>query len=168
MADQKVSFPGTVDQIETTANKVNVITENSTENEYPSAKAVYSMAADFPVEQGTDGIWTWRKWKSGIAECWGKQRVSFNNINGAVGSVYMNNVAGVDFPADIGFTDIPVVTKNIRNISGGYAWMGEFPTDITTTNTGATSFWRATAAGSDAEPWPFEFYIDYSVKGIWK
>ena len=26
--------------------------------------------ADYIVEQGTDGIWTYRKWASGIAECW--------------------------------------------------------------------------------------------------
>lgn len=26
---------------------------------------------DFVVEEGTDGIWTYRKWNSGIAECWG-------------------------------------------------------------------------------------------------
>lgn len=27
--------------------------------------------ADVVVEQGTSGIWTYRKWSSGIAECWG-------------------------------------------------------------------------------------------------
>lgn len=26
---------------------------------------------DFVVQQGTSGIWTYRKWNSGIAECWG-------------------------------------------------------------------------------------------------
>ena len=29
------------------------------------------LIADYVVEQGTDGIWTYRKWNSGIAECWG-------------------------------------------------------------------------------------------------
>lgn len=28
--------------------------------------------ADYIVEQGTSGIWTYRKWNSGIAECWAK------------------------------------------------------------------------------------------------
>ena len=27
--------------------------------------------SDYVVEQGTDGIWTYRKWNSGKAECWG-------------------------------------------------------------------------------------------------
>ena len=30
-------------------------------------------AIDYVVEQGKSGIWTYRKWNSGIAECWGKQ-----------------------------------------------------------------------------------------------
>lgn len=29
-------------------------------------------AADYVVEHGTSGIWTYRKWNSGIAECWGR------------------------------------------------------------------------------------------------
>ena len=29
--------------------------------------------ADYVVEQGTSGIWTYRKWNSGVSECWGKQ-----------------------------------------------------------------------------------------------
>ena len=28
------------------------------------------LIADYVVEQGTSGIWTYRKWNSGIAECW--------------------------------------------------------------------------------------------------
>lgn len=36
------------------------------------ADHVISQLADHVVEQGTDGIWTYRKWNSGVAECWGK------------------------------------------------------------------------------------------------
>ena len=28
--------------------------------------------ADYVVAQGTSGIWTYRKWNSGVAECWAK------------------------------------------------------------------------------------------------
>lgn len=28
--------------------------------------------ADYVVEQGTSGSWTYRKWNSGVAECWAK------------------------------------------------------------------------------------------------
>ena len=29
-----------------------------------------ALSVDYIVEQGTSGIWTYRKWNSGIAECW--------------------------------------------------------------------------------------------------
>lgn len=32
--------------------------------------------ADFIVEQGTSGIWTYRKWNSGVCECWGATSIS--------------------------------------------------------------------------------------------
>ena len=31
-----------------------------------------SDMTDFIVEEATDGIWTYRKWNNGVAECWGK------------------------------------------------------------------------------------------------
>lgn len=31
-----------------------------------------SEIEDFPTEQGQTGIWHWRKWRSGLAECWGE------------------------------------------------------------------------------------------------
>ena len=33
---------------------------------------VVSRTADHVVEQDTEGIWTYRKWASGLAECWGR------------------------------------------------------------------------------------------------
>lgn len=30
-----------------------------------------ALKTDYVVEEGTNGIWTYRKWNSGIAECWG-------------------------------------------------------------------------------------------------
>lgn len=35
-----------------------------------------SVAVDYIVEQGTSGIWTYRKWASGIAECWATTTIS--------------------------------------------------------------------------------------------
>lgn len=36
---------------------------------------------DFVTAQGTSGSWTYRKWNSGEAECWGKFNVSYANPN---------------------------------------------------------------------------------------
>lgn len=46
---------------------------------------------DFVVEQGTNDIWTYRKWNSGIAECWGRVSVASHTYN-ANGGYY--NVTG--------------------------------------------------------------------------
>ena len=44
--------------------------------------------ADYVVAQGTSGIWTYRKWNSGLAECWGELTVRAS-ITDAIGSMYM-------------------------------------------------------------------------------
>ena len=33
------------------------------------------LGVDYMVEEGTSGIWTYRKWNSGIAECWGTSKL---------------------------------------------------------------------------------------------
>ena len=43
---------------------------------------------DYIVEQGTSGVWRYRKWNSGFAECWGYQTISGTNISTAWGSWY--------------------------------------------------------------------------------
>ena len=37
---------------------------------------------DYVVEQGTSDIWTYRKWSSGIAECWGQPNITTYSGNG--------------------------------------------------------------------------------------
>lgn len=45
---------------------------------------------DYVVEQGTSGIWTYRKWSSGVAECWLENDLS---LNGTTPVAYMNGSA---------------------------------------------------------------------------
>lgn len=47
-----------------------------------------SITQDYIVEQGTDGIWTYQKWNSGIAECWGTASFIINSFNSAGGIYY--------------------------------------------------------------------------------
>ena len=37
---------------------------------------------DFVIEQGTSGIWSYRKWYSGLAECWGRYSGTPTNLGG--------------------------------------------------------------------------------------
>ncbi len=39
------------------------------------------ITVDYIEEQNTDGIWTYRKWSSGIVECWGNTSVKDYAIN---------------------------------------------------------------------------------------
>lgn len=43
---------------------------------------------DFVVEQGTSDFWTYRKWDSGIAECWGVATATLNTTANSWGSIY--------------------------------------------------------------------------------
>lgn len=67
-----------------------------------------SDMTDFVVAQGTSGIWTYRKWSSGIAECWGytSKSVAANTVDT---SVYVN------FPFT--FTATPNITVGV--LAGG-------------------------------------------------
>lgn len=46
------------------------------------------LKCDFVIEEGTSGIWTYRKWASGIAECWGVDARTRNLSSGYGSSFY--------------------------------------------------------------------------------
>lgn len=48
-----------------------------------------SVMADYIVEQGTSGIWTYRKWNSGVAECWGTTATRSITSWSAWGGIYI-------------------------------------------------------------------------------
>ena len=64
------------------------------------------------VEEGTSGIWTYRKWSSGIAECWGSYSSSVT-ISTGFGSWYYKTIGNIGFPTGL-FSLTPIVnaTKN--------------------------------------------------------
>ena len=66
------------------------------------------------VDEGETGIWTYRKWKSGIAECWGTY--SGNITSRTANAPYNSSVFDVGvvyYPSNF-FADIPVVSVNTR------------------------------------------------------
>ena len=58
------------------------------------------VVADFVVEQGESGIWHYRKWYSGKAECWGRSRATVS-ISTTWGSLYYGTSTGVAFPTEL-------------------------------------------------------------------
>lgn len=64
------------------------------------------VGADYVVEQGASGIWAYRKWSSGIAECWGAHSYSNIDVSSAWGSVYESDGQKLAFPSGL-FTAAP-------------------------------------------------------------
>ena len=79
-----------------------------------SAWSEYKPASDFAdyiVEQGSvnssDGIaWVYRKWNSGIAECWGKKNYGSVACTSAWGNMYESAVQSANFPSGL-FSETP-------------------------------------------------------------
>ena len=91
-------FPATSDDM----------TPEQIEDFVQSLNAVATSSVDYIVEQGISGRWTYRKWNSGIAECWGKYQKEVS-ANTADASNY------VDYP--FSFTAVPVI--NLTVAAGG-------------------------------------------------
>lgn len=79
-------------------------------------------AMDYVVEQGTDGIWTYRKWASGIAECWAYPHNTTFTADGQLMGGYLFR-GGYAFPSGL-FLEAP--EGYVNGHSGtGVGW-GEF------------------------------------------
>lgn len=67
---------------------------------------------DYITEQGTSGIWTYRKWASGIAECWGTKSQTLSGSSAvAPFSGYCYAFGGITFPTSL-FNATPTVNVN--------------------------------------------------------
>lgn len=120
--------------------------------------------SDFVVASGTSGEWTYRKWNSGIAECWcshySATPINIGWGNGWCRSGFLNDLA---FP--FAFAAVPVVIRTPRTSSSSYAGDGNdirSYTPATTTRTGLMFFARN---GSNGD---CRMYVDHYVVGRWK
>lgn len=115
------------------------------------------LISDYVVEWGTSGIWTYRKWNSGIAECWSKKA---NSLTGVVSPValfgaYYTYVPGISLPFEMIY-DSMFVTGNARLGSGiGFLYGGA--------NTSTTV--NIYVVGNQATT---EILAQINVIGLWK
>lgn len=78
--------------------------------------------ADYIVEQGTSGIWTYRKWNSGIAECWGLTTRTEATTTKA-GNVYQGTANSAAYPSGL-FIAEPYCMTSISNANQAYlTWL---------------------------------------------
>lgn len=66
------------------------------------------LLSSFVTETGTDGIWTYRKWSDGTAECWGQYTatMNFTGSSGVTGLLVGDVGLETDFPTDL-FVETP-------------------------------------------------------------
>lgn len=77
---------------------------------------------DYIVEEGTSGIWSYRKWNSGVAECWTKQDYTTLKATTEWGSVHYGTVAStLTFPSGL-FTQTPNAQFHLIS-AGGRFWV---------------------------------------------
>ncbi len=114
--------------------------------------------ADFVVAQGTSGIWRWRKWSSGLAECWGNTSTPTNTNLQWEGMRYDGTMRGGH--------DLPFAFKNIVHA------------DVTIEDPGGGAFWPGvhTVFGDKAPKffvlsvgnYSRTVYLHYYVTGTWR
>lgn len=131
----------------------------SIKNALQEAKDYSDARGDYIVEQGTSGVWTYRKWASGIAECWGDYQYTNLVANRAFAGGYItasgHAQGGWTFPFT--FTSVKTFTPWV---TGANAWILS-DGGLSTTNTGA--FWVIFGTSGTRT-----VNVRVSVMGYWK
>ncbi|MBR3278698.1 MAG: hypothetical protein IKG01_07390 [Lachnospiraceae bacterium] len=86
---------------------------------------IEDLIGDYVVEKGTSGIWHYRKWNSGIAECWAGTEVTITSWT-LWNNLYQGNMAQqyFDYPTGL-FTGVPTLLATCYPPeNGGYATAG--------------------------------------------
>lgn len=112
--------------------------------------------ADFVVEQGAQGEWTYRKWNSGFAECW-------RNVSVTPGNVNANNSIQMDLPFAFANTNYNVTITPAKAAMYVDRW-GDCATNGTITHT-TTNF---TMAYNYAYGTAYAVSFNIVVNGKWK
>ena len=119
--------------------------------------------ADYVVQQGTSGIWTYRKWNSGIAECWGVYTMT-SAATKTWGSLYYSDTLAPRINYPFTFASRPQESAFLHGSSvAGWVYPEAGGIGLnTTTQTGQYGFVRPTTIASS------EVKYEYTVVGRWK
>ncbi len=116
-----------------------------------------NLLTDYVIETGTSGIWTYRKWNSGISECWSTSYVaSGSHTMSKNGNIYASTTHEYAFPAGL-FIDTPIISANVQQ--GGGMWAKA--TGSTTSEKAVIGFLRSNDDTSSIN-------FNMIVKGRWK
>ena len=96
-----------------------------------------SAGIDYIVEEGGSGVhtsWYYRKWASGILECWCRKEYSGVSISSSYGQLKYATLAGfADYPVQFYYNPVVTVTGSVTN---GNGWVVQNNSNYSTTNVG--------------------------------
>ena len=115
---------------------------------------------NFVIEQGTSGIWNYRKWSDGTVECWGRYTASgINAAKNNYGSYYYSDIIEILLPFDF-------LSIEDYQVNGGSEDRVNFARDYGNYTGGQKIGFRICGHESEAKSVDISVYV--SVKGRWK
>lgn len=118
-----------------------------------------SKINDFVVERGTSGIWTYEKYASGVARCWGMQAYVGATFASSFGALYYHNCGKITYP--FSFVDYPVVLLSQQSASARVASVVMDSTDNQMYETGTIYLYSSGTVATTA-------YVSVFAIGKWK
>lgn len=113
--------------------------------------------SDFVVEYGTSGIWSYRKWNSGFAECWGRTNKTINAAALNYANFYYSESQEQPFPFE--FTEVSYYSAN-----GG----SQSTINFVRTFGGTNNYIRYIVICLDPNQTSVSVNIDFYACGKWK
>ena len=111
------------------------------------------LNCDYVIEEGSSGIWTYRKWASGIAECWGTKGIftPFSEDNTMA-------IAIVDLP--FAFVPDPMINCSGHQQESYESYVTMVVRDATT-----AVAWMKCERPADER---YSCWFSFDIKGRWK
>ena len=118
---------------------------------------------DYVVSAGTNGIWTYRKWKSGVAECHGVVSLA-SDLQIAIENtgLFYNSTSMSSIKYPFTFVNNPPSELATVQSPGGFVWLA-----CNTGNTKSTSGIYAIIS-PDKQVTNRQFSSSFQVRGYWK
>ena len=133
-------------------------TGNRLANFLKSMALKLGLIADYIVEQGTSDIWTYRKWNSGIAECWGLWTTTSTFPNAYGGAYESASSLKKNLPSGL-FIEVVPLFSGVASTSNG-AWIENPRVSTTEVSTYVMNIVKQTSA--------IDVSIYAKVTGRWK
>lgn len=125
VSDGSIGTPRDWAQVYTTMNKPSAADVGARSSSWtPSASQI--GINDYVVASGTSGIWTYRKWNNGIAECWCKQTLSDFSCSVPVDTRVCRSDEFSQIALPFAFTEAPAWSVTVTDLVDSLGHSGHF------------------------------------------